>query len=121
MADNIKNITEETWKDEVFPEWGSWLNEEIDNAKVKSGQLVMWWLANMGVWIKTDHQTNITVDLWCGKGKTINRGCHPHPQTELSLTTSFLVSQTKSNIFRISLLRLVLFYLPQNIGIKVIL
>jgi hypothetical protein len=27
-----------------FPEWGSWLNEEIEEEDVKPGTFAMWWL-----------------------------------------------------------------------------
>lgn len=69
-ARNISEVTRETWMNEAFPDWGTWLNEEIDGTEVPHGKFTMWWLGNMGVWIKTDRQTNIAVDLWCGTGKT---------------------------------------------------
>lgn len=68
-AKNVDEVTRDTWMHEVFPEWGTWLNEEIDRTQVAQGTFDMWWLANMGVWLKTDQQTNIAVDLWCGSGK----------------------------------------------------
>lgn len=67
---NIKDVTEQTWKDEVFPEWGTWLNEEIDNTTVKPGTFDLWWLVNMGLWFKSDQQTSVAIDLWAGTGKT---------------------------------------------------
>ena len=29
----------------------------------------MWWLACTGIWVKTEGNTNICIDLWCGTGK----------------------------------------------------
>ncbi|WEV68761.1 L-ascorbate 6-phosphate lactonase [Bifidobacterium sp. ESL0775] len=68
-ARNVSEVTRETWMQEVFPEWGTWLNEEIDRTKVPQGKFAMWWLGNMGIWLKTDQQTNLVVDFWCGTGK----------------------------------------------------
>ncbi|MGL5899408.1 MAG: L-ascorbate 6-phosphate lactonase [Lactobacillaceae bacterium] len=69
----IDETTEQTWKNQVFPEWGTWLNEEIDNTIVPKNKFMMWWLVNMGLWIKSDAQTNIAIDLWCGTGKTAHK------------------------------------------------
>ncbi|MGI6623346.1 MAG: L-ascorbate 6-phosphate lactonase [Acetivibrionales bacterium] len=65
----ISEITREKWIMETFPEWGTWLNEDIENKKVEPGNVAMWWLGCTGIWLKTDKGTNISVDLWCGKGK----------------------------------------------------
>lgn len=70
MADkNINNITREKWILSTFPEWGTWLNEEIADKKVKPGTFSMWWLGCTGIWLKTAEDTNILVDMWCGTGK----------------------------------------------------
>lgn len=66
---NVKDITRESWILGAFPEWGTWLNEEIDEAKVEPGTFKMWWIGNTGLWIKTENDTNIAVDLWFGNGK----------------------------------------------------
>lgn len=66
---DVHQVTKQAWKDEVFPEWGTWLNEEIDTTNVPSGKVALWWLCNMGVWIKSDQQTSVVVDFWCGSGK----------------------------------------------------
>lgn len=65
----IESIDRTSWILETFPEWGSWLNEEIELTKVEKNKLAMWWLGCVGVWIKTEGNTNICVDLWCGTGK----------------------------------------------------
>ena len=52
MADkNINNITREKWILSTFPEWGTWLNEEIADKKVKPGTFSMWWLGCTGIWL----------------------------------------------------------------------
>ncbi|MCL3986615.1 L-ascorbate 6-phosphate lactonase [Limosilactobacillus fermentum] len=69
MGKQVDEINEHTWKEEVFPEWGTWLNEEIDRTVVPQQKFKLWWLVNMGLWLKTDQQTNLVLDLWCGTGK----------------------------------------------------
>lgn len=66
---NINDITREKWILGTFPEWGTWLNEEIEEAEVEKGKIAMWWLGNMGVWIKTHGGANLCVDLWVSTGK----------------------------------------------------
>lgn len=65
----INEITRESWIMGTFPEWGTWLNEEIENEAVLPGTVAMWWLGCTGMWFKTPGGANITVDLWCGNGK----------------------------------------------------
>ncbi len=65
----VTEITRESWILNTFPEWGTWLIEEIDAEVVKPGTVAMWWLGNMGLWIKTENNTNIITDLWVKTGK----------------------------------------------------
>jgi L-ascorbate 6-phosphate lactonase len=65
----IDDITEQSWILSSYPEWGSWLNEEIDEEKVAPGTVAMWWLGCTGLWLKTAGNTNISIDLWAGNGK----------------------------------------------------
>ncbi len=65
----VKEITRESWILNTFPEWGTWLNEEIEEEKVEKGKVAMWWLGCTGIWLKSDQQTNILVDLWVKTGK----------------------------------------------------
>ena len=37
----------------TFPEWGTWLVEDIENEVVAPGNVAMWWLGCTGVWFKT--------------------------------------------------------------------
>ncbi|WP_367295873.1 L-ascorbate 6-phosphate lactonase [Levilactobacillus yonginensis] len=87
VVDNVNDVTEQTWKDEVFPEWGTWLNEEIDRTKVAQGKFAMWWLVNMGIWIKSDQQTSVAIDLWCGTGKTTHDKPDMSPRHQWSRLT----------------------------------
>ena len=65
----ISEMTREKWVMSTFPEWGTWLTEEIENWDVKPGTVAMWWLGCVGMWFKTPGGANITVDLWAGNGK----------------------------------------------------
>src|SRR5699024_9978546 len=65
----IDNITRESWVLKTFPEWGTWLNEEIEQTKVKPNTFAMWWLGCTGIWVKSEQGTNVICDLWSGTGK----------------------------------------------------
>lgn len=65
----VDEITRESWILITFPEWGTWLNEEIEEEVVAPGTFAMWWLSCTGIWIKTEGRGNICIDFWCGTGK----------------------------------------------------
>ncbi len=65
----IDGITRESWILGAFPEWGTWLNEEIDETVVEPGTFTLWWIGNTGLWLKTEEGTNLAVDLSFGNGK----------------------------------------------------
>jgi L-ascorbate 6-phosphate lactonase len=69
----IDEITKDSWLRATFPEWGTWLNEEIEDEVVKPNTVALWWIGCMGFWIKTEKNTNIAVDLWFGNGKRTTR------------------------------------------------
>lgn len=68
MSD-VHTRTREEWILGTFPEWGTWLNEEIEQEVVAPGTFAMWWLGCTGIWLKTEKNTNVLVDLWCSTGK----------------------------------------------------
>jgi L-ascorbate 6-phosphate lactonase len=65
----VNEITRESWILNTFPEWGTWLNEEIEKTVVAANTFSMWWLGCTGIWLKTAGNTNISIDFWCGTGK----------------------------------------------------
>ena len=65
----VDEITRESWILSTFPEWGTWLNEEIEQEVVAPGTFAMWWLGCTGIWVKSEGGTNICIDLWVGTGK----------------------------------------------------
>ena len=66
---NVNTLTREEWILATFPEWGTWLNEEIEQTMVKPGTFAMWWLGCTGIWLKSEGHANILIDLWVKTGK----------------------------------------------------
>ena len=77
---DIKDITWETWAKDVFPEWGTWLNEEIEQTVVPDNHFCMWWLGCTGLWVKTPGGANICIDLWLNTGKKTRNWPYPYGQ-----------------------------------------
>ena len=65
----VDKITRNSWLQDVFPEWGTWLNEEIEQEEVKDGTFAMWWLGCTGIWVKSQGNANILIDFWTKSGK----------------------------------------------------
>ncbi|MEZ8279120.1 L-ascorbate 6-phosphate lactonase [Vibrio splendidus] len=66
---NVNEITRESWILNTFPEWGTWLNEEIEQTVVQPNTFSMWWLGCTGIWLKSEGGANLSMDFWCGTGK----------------------------------------------------
>ncbi|MEJ2136675.1 MAG: L-ascorbate 6-phosphate lactonase [Desulfofustis sp.] len=65
----VDEITRESWILKNFPEWGTWLNEEIEEEDVKEGTVALWWLGCTGIWLKSQGGTNLCIDYWTKHGK----------------------------------------------------
>lgn len=48
---------------EYVPEWGTWLNEEIEQTVVEPNTFSMWWLGCTGIWLKSVSKTNLSIDF----------------------------------------------------------
>jgi len=66
----VDTITRESWILANFPEWGTWLNEEIAQTEVRAGSVTLWWLGCTGIWLKSEGGANLLVDLWVERGKS---------------------------------------------------
>ena len=55
----VDTITRESWILGNFPEWGTWLNEEIEQTEVAPGTFTMWWLGCTGIWLKSEGGANL--------------------------------------------------------------
>ena len=89
----IDEITREKWILGAFPEWGTWLNEEIDSESVEKGTFAMWWLGCTGLWIKSENETNIAVDLWFGNGKRTLKSNYMAPYHQMRNMTGGVLTQ----------------------------
>lgn len=80
----VSEITRESWILNTFPEWGTWLNEIIEESRVEPGTFKMWWLGCTGIWLKTEGDTNLCVDFWCGTGKRTRSNPLMAPQHQMA-------------------------------------
>ncbi|MEW6665428.1 MAG: L-ascorbate 6-phosphate lactonase [Thermodesulfobacteriota bacterium] len=69
----LSRIDRDVWLRDVFPEWGTYLNEEIDDTVVPPGKVSMWWLTCTGIWIKTPGGTDLAVDFWAQRGRSTRK------------------------------------------------
>ena len=79
----IEGITRESWILSTFPEWGTWLNEEIEQEEVKPNTFAMWWVGCTGIWLKSAGNTNISIDFWCGTGKRTHGNPYMNTQHQM--------------------------------------
>jgi L-ascorbate 6-phosphate lactonase len=61
-----REIDRQTWLSEVFPEWGTFLNEEIENTVVKSNTFALWWFGACSFFLKTPKNANLLIDNYSG-------------------------------------------------------
>jgi L-ascorbate 6-phosphate lactonase len=54
------------WLLECFPEWGRWLNREIESTQVEPGTYAMWWTGGMGFVLKSPGGAVLLVDNYAG-------------------------------------------------------
>lgn len=59
----IDEITRESWIMSTFPEWGTWLNEEIEQEVVAPGKRGHVVAGMYRYLVKTPQDCNISVDL----------------------------------------------------------
>lgn len=61
-----REMTREIWLQEVFPEWGTFLNHEIANYEVQPNTGVMWYFGGPSFALKSQGGAVFTVDLYAG-------------------------------------------------------
>ena len=61
-----RKMSREIWLQEVFPEWGTYLNYEIDQTKIKPGTGAMWYFGGPSFALKSQGGAVFTVDLYAG-------------------------------------------------------
>ncbi|MGB4406636.1 MAG: L-ascorbate 6-phosphate lactonase [Sphaerochaeta sp.] len=80
----VDDITRESWILNTFPEWGTWLNEEIEQEQVQPGTFAMWWLGCTGIWVKSEGNANLCIDFWVGSGKRTKKNRFIGPQHQMA-------------------------------------
>ena len=61
-----RKMTREIWLREVFPEWGSYLNYEIEHFKVKRGTAALWYFGGPSFALKSRGGAVFLIDLFAG-------------------------------------------------------
>ena len=89
----ISEITRESWILSVVPEWGTWLNEEIEQEVVAPGSVALWWLGCVGIWIKSPGGSNLCIDFWCGTGKRTKRSPDMKPAHQMARMCGARIAQ----------------------------
>jgi len=59
-------INRQRWLEEVFPEWGFYLNRQIEQTEVKPGKVTMWWLGAASWAMKTPAGQIFLIDNYSG-------------------------------------------------------
>ena len=63
-----REITRDQWLKEVFPEWKTILNKEIEETKPKENTFILWWLGGASWWMKSAGGANLCIDQYSGSG-----------------------------------------------------
>lgn len=70
-------ITRESWLKECFPEWGTYLNKQIEKTVVKHNTFALWWFGACAFYLKTPGKANLLIDNYSGPSAytTLEDGC----------------------------------------------
>lgn len=60
-----REITRETWLEECFPEWGTYLNKQIEREVVPGGKVALWWLGGPS-WVLKSQKAITLIDNYAG-------------------------------------------------------
>lgn len=80
----VTEINRESWILNTFPEWGTYLNEEIEKTVVEKNSFSMWWLGCTGIWLKSEGNTDVLVDFWVGTGKQTQKNPYIKPEHQMA-------------------------------------
>ena len=62
-----REMNRDIWLKEVFPEWGTYFNYEIDQFKVKPGTGALWYFGAMSCCIKSQAGAVFLIDNYAGE------------------------------------------------------
>jgi len=65
-ASENREITKDDWLREVFPEWGTLVNKQIEDMNVPKGQVALWWLGGPSFAMKTSGGEVLLIDNYAG-------------------------------------------------------
>jgi L-ascorbate 6-phosphate lactonase len=74
---NCNEITKDQWLKECFPEWGRWMVDEIEDTHPNPGSFSMWWMGCTGIWLKSEGDCNISIDMYSARSHTTKRSHGP--------------------------------------------
>jgi L-ascorbate 6-phosphate lactonase len=60
-----RDLTREQWIEECFPEWGTYLNKQIEREIVKDGKVALWWLGGPS-WVLKSQRAIALIDNYAG-------------------------------------------------------
>ncbi len=66
LLNHDRPIDRTRWILECFPEWGQWLNREIEETVVPEGNYAFWWTGGMGFVLKSPGGAVLLVDNYAG-------------------------------------------------------
>ena len=61
-----QEINRSQWLEDCYPEWGTFLNNEIEKFEVPKGQVGLWWCGGPSWVLKTDAGGIYWIDQYCG-------------------------------------------------------
>jgi len=70
------DITRKIWLEESFPQWGNFLNQQIEEYEVPKGEVSIWWCGGSSWVLKTDEGGVFWIDMFSGgSGYTEHNTC----------------------------------------------
>lgn len=60
-----RDLTRYQWLEDCFPEWGTYLNQQIDKTDVKPGKVVLWWFGGPS-WALKSWKEVFLIDNYAG-------------------------------------------------------
>lgn len=61
-----RKISRDLWMEESFPQWGQYLNHQIEQYQVPKGQVSIWWCGGSSWVLKTDEDGVFWIDMFTG-------------------------------------------------------
>ncbi|MBP2649915.1 MAG: ascorbate 6-phosphate lactonase [Firmicutes bacterium] len=70
------SMDQDVWLHDTFPQWGRYLNLQIEHAVIPKGQIGLWWCGGSSWVLKTDEGGTFWIDMFTGgSGYTEQSSC----------------------------------------------